>query len=95
MRFNMRNIRLYATLAFASTSVLSGLFLHHAILEGVEAARIFEARWMLIIVMPVLLMTNYIWISSPPTKRKLDSALKIIGQTALWLAPYYWIFNHR
>lgn len=91
----MRNILLYTTLAFASATVISGIFANQFIsLEDINTARLSEARWVLITIMPVLLMVNFAWLRSTPTKGKIDTSLQIIGQTALFVAPYYWVFNH-
>lgn len=90
----MRKILLYTTLAFASASVMSGIFANQLIsLEDINPTRVTEARWILIVISPVILMVNFIWLRSTPAKGKIDAFLQIFGQAVLFLAPYYWVFN--
>lgn len=89
-----RHILLYTTLAFALTSVMSGIFANQFIsFEGINTARLSEARWVLITIMPVILMVNFVWLSSTPTKGTINTSLQIIGQAALFVASLFWIFN--
>ncbi|PZR29422.1 MAG: hypothetical protein DI538_24035 [Azospira oryzae] len=91
----MRNVLLYTTLVFAFASVLSGIFINQATFtQGINTASLSEARWVLTTIMPVVLMVNFVWLRRTPTKGKIDISLQIFGQTALFLAPYYWLFNH-
>lgn len=91
----MRNILLYTTMVFAFASVLSGIFINQATFTlGINIASLSEARWVLIIMMPIVLMVNLVWLRRTPTKGKIDTFLQIFGQTALFLAPYYWLFIH-
>ena len=91
----MRNAPLYATLVFTFASVLSGIFINQTTFtQGINAASLSEARWVLIAMMPVVLMVNFVWLRRTPAKGKIGTSLQIFGQTALFLAPYYWLFNH-
>ena len=91
----MRNALLYATLVFTFVSVLSGIFINQATFtQGINTASLSEARWVLIAMMPVVLMVNFVWLRRTPAKGKIETSLQIFGQTALFLAPYYWLFNH-
>lgn len=91
----MRNVLLYATLVFAFASVLSGIFINQAsFTQGINTAILSEARWVLIAMMPVVLIINFVWLRRTPAKGKIDTSLQVMGQTALFLAPYYWLFDH-
>lgn len=91
----MRNALLYMTLVFASASVLSGILVNQTTFtQGVNTASLPEAPCVLIAMMPVVLIVNFVWLRSTPTKGKIDTSLQIFGQTALFIAPYYWLFNH-
>ena len=91
----MRNAPLYATLVFTFASVLSGIFINQTTFtQGINAASLSEARWVLIAMMPVVLMVNFVWLRRTPAKGKIGTSLQIFRQTALFLAPYYWLFNH-
>ena len=91
----MRNVLLYATLVFAFASVLSGISMNQATFtQGINTASLSETRWVLVAMMPVVLMINFIWLRRTPAKGKIDTSFQVFGQTALFLAPYYWLFNH-
>lgn len=91
----MRNILLYATLAFVSASVISGILASQLIsLAGLNPIKLVEARWLLIAISPAILAINFVWLRSTPAKGKIDTSLQALGQTALFLWPYYWIINH-
>ncbi|WP_339847777.1 hypothetical protein [uncultured Halopseudomonas sp.] len=91
----MRNLLLYTTLVFAFVSVLSGIFISQSTFtQDISTASLSEARWALITIMPVVFMVNFVWLRSTPTKGKIDTSLQMFGQTALFIAPFYWLFNH-
>ena len=91
----MRNILCYVTALYASVSVLTGIFANQFIsLEGINIGRIPEVRWTLITIWPVVLMVNFVWLGSPPAKDIVDMLLRFFGQTALFVVPYFWVFNH-
>ena len=90
----MRNILLYTTLAFISVNVLSGVFVNQfTLVDGINIDRLSEARWVLIAMMPVILMVNFVWLRSTATTGKFDISMQVIGQSALFIAPYYWLFK--
>jgi len=91
----LANLFRYTTLVFVLASVISGIFANQFVsLEGENITRLSEARWVFITIMPVLLMVNFVWVSGTAAKDKITIFLQVIGQTALFAAPYYWVFNH-
>jgi hypothetical protein len=91
----MRNALLYITIAFAAANVISGLFANQLFwLESLNDENLLEIRWVLVIGMPVLLMVSWVWLRNTPAKNTAEIYLQIAGQTALFLAPYLWAYNH-
>ena len=75
--------------------MLSGIFVSNFdFTKSINAATLSEARWVLIAISPVLLMVNFVWLRSTPAKGIINTSLQTLGQTALFLAPYYWVFNN-